>query len=455
MKYLKVFEGFESLKLSKVFRYIKKDYRKRFSDDLRIICKDYPISELSDDKFQYLRFSDAYKLRDTDEKRYLKFWFSLDGSYIGITKFKLDSRDSVLKSFNISALPVPINKLKHLQKVYGRLNWGSVISTIWVEPDRVCAIHGDRDADGSAPNAPRSEWSKYGPYSWTLSGEKLYTLEPKGEGEEVDERPPEVFNISVNNNLSPTGLQIKDYLKNADFALILDLNALTQDVPKNNVSKTKYEREIRKSGKKTSDQIKKENIDRYLSKLSDFKKEKGIGQVKNIIPRLFGWDHPLFFVYWKSIDDYLADIISYIYRLIKRKDEAYLQHISTRVKEGYNFTSSRYRIISDNVKKCREKATKENNQEVLNFLDRYDRLNKAIKEALYKREVSTISDLESLEQRVKLIRSLIKNSRNSLPFGSFLEYLDRNDYLRSYGYIYLDANSLHDIDEAIDAILNL
>jgi hypothetical protein len=63
MKHLILFEAFKSAKLSKTLSYIKDD--KKFLDYIKRVANyyDFPISELSDDMFQYLPFSAALAVK--------------------------------------------------------------------------------------------------------------------------------------------------------------------------------------------------------------------------------------------------------------------------------------------------------------------------------------------------------------------------------------------------------
>jgi len=71
LTYIKLFEAFESVKLSKTLGYIKTG-KENFLSQLKSICNslDLPYSKLSDEYFEYLSFSKALKKADiiTDEK---------------------------------------------------------------------------------------------------------------------------------------------------------------------------------------------------------------------------------------------------------------------------------------------------------------------------------------------------------------------------------------------------
>ena len=64
LQYLRLFEAFESKTLTKVFNYVNKNQRGQFKTILEQFCSrlNFPMSELSDDLFQYLPFNKALAL---------------------------------------------------------------------------------------------------------------------------------------------------------------------------------------------------------------------------------------------------------------------------------------------------------------------------------------------------------------------------------------------------------
>jgi hypothetical protein len=71
LKYLKLFEAFESIKLTKTLGYVDSKSREELIDKLKIICSsiDFPISQLTDDYFKYLPFNKALNLQFTPEDK--------------------------------------------------------------------------------------------------------------------------------------------------------------------------------------------------------------------------------------------------------------------------------------------------------------------------------------------------------------------------------------------------
>ena len=63
MKYLKLFEAFDSKIMSKTLKYLSKDSKDRFFNMMKAYCEkyDFPFSKLNDDFFEYLPYSAALK----------------------------------------------------------------------------------------------------------------------------------------------------------------------------------------------------------------------------------------------------------------------------------------------------------------------------------------------------------------------------------------------------------
>ena len=97
MKYLKLFEAFESDAISKMMNFLKtkigKDSQRTFLNRLIRIkdTLDIPIDKITDNDVKYLNRKKALEFRNqsnVDNPRgvyCLKFWFSIDEGYLGFT----------------------------------------------------------------------------------------------------------------------------------------------------------------------------------------------------------------------------------------------------------------------------------------------------------------------------------------------------------------------------------
>ena len=70
LKYIKLFEAFDSIKLSKTMRFINRESKKKFLNQIKKIAdvKEFPISKLDDSLFEYLPFKSALK-KNVDLKK--------------------------------------------------------------------------------------------------------------------------------------------------------------------------------------------------------------------------------------------------------------------------------------------------------------------------------------------------------------------------------------------------
>ncbi len=472
MKYIRIFEKFESKNLSKILNYIKKGPGKtKFTDDIKAICHDvdYPLSDLSDSVFTYMKFMDAYILEDTLENKYIKFWFNIDGDYLGMSKYEIGSSgDGGLHDYEIDFsrdFKGYLSNLDNLQKIaidIGRRGT-LILATLWKNGRQLYAINNSPRGEGTRPN--NIGWKEFGPFSWCIDSldeyGEVYKASPKDKNSSKKGNP-EKFNMPVNNKLKRLGYEfdIKSMVKNADFSLVLDLNLLkTEKNPSIKRNKRQIQKKDTLSIKKNED-IKKENIDRYLSKLSKYDPELGLDQIKKIVPRLFGWDHPLYFIWWDVNRGNLSEIISDVYLLIKTPtsdNNYYLDRISRRLKTSYQESSNISNKIKKNIKECRKKSISNGKDEILVYLDKYEKINLSINKYLQKGEISTILDLELVDHKVNLIKSILKNSREDMKLRYFLDYIysSPNDAYTLIEDISKRKDVLKSMDDCIKVISNL
>jgi hypothetical protein len=232
LKYIQIFEAFESKILSKTLGYIETNDRNTFMDRLKKLCKsiDFPLSKMSDEYFEYLPFKSALaraamtgdepceatsksefpdyavagenctngkikrqwgaRTRDVvcpvcggsgvkpkrSEVKLVKFWFTAEGKYIantlvdGITRSGKGTGGSKF-STKLSDYTVgrSISNLSELR--------GGEMASMTINGDEVIAYifkEGNRyyaiqnTKSGSSPGS--NNWKNYGRYSWALGG---------------------------------------------------------------------------------------------------------------------------------------------------------------------------------------------------------------------------------------------------------------------------------------------
>lgn len=238
LKYIKLFEAFESEKISKTLGFIGKDAKKIFLSQLKDITKniDMPISKLSDEYFKYLPFKKALDLKSEPEKvkcdqesswiegefceggrikrtwgtgfrsvectnckgtgfvtigvgqiKYLKFWFTSDGKYVNTTAvdgvIRNQNNTNINTSFSTKKSDYDevrrIDSLRDLRDstVTGDILWASINSTRKVV--MVYKYDGKtfflQNSDTGTEPSDGGMWKKYGAsQSWIIQSSSDY-----------------------------------------------------------------------------------------------------------------------------------------------------------------------------------------------------------------------------------------------------------------------------------------
>jgi hypothetical protein len=313
LKYIKLFEAFESIKLTKTLGYIDTKSRNKFIDYLKRLCKkyDFPLSQLSDEMFQYLPYSKALKVNVTKEDKpcqatsksefsrqyaiegekceggrikrmwggrprsvecthcggtgiepdtkedikLVKFWFSKDGNLIDLTGCDgsvKKSKNKINQGDEITPANIrKIDSIPHLTPVIFRSDRRS-------EPIKAIFYKGSmnffciQDAiEGGQPSD--SDWRKYGRFSWNVSSGDFYSITiDKVNDEESEEINPLNYNFGLTFNWSG-GINldkwedVESLIKDAHFALVFDWSKVKEGDFKK-LPEIRSEREELKSG---------------------------------------------------------------------------------------------------------------------------------------------------------------------------------------------------------------
>ncbi len=239
LKYLKLFEAFESIKLTKTLGYIDNKSREKFINYLKKLCEKsgFPVSQLSDDMFQYLPYNKALKVNaikedkpcqatsksefrqhaiegekceggrikriwgarqrtvecphcggtgiepEKEDIKLVKFWFSKDGNLINTTGCDGSSKNShnVSGSFEsgeiISSNRTGMERLQsipHLTKVSLRTGRRSSAVQATLYKDRREIFCIQDTYEGGTPSG--RDWQKYGRFSWNVAGGDFDTI---------------------------------------------------------------------------------------------------------------------------------------------------------------------------------------------------------------------------------------------------------------------------------------
>ena len=469
MKYISLFEKFESLKLSKILRYISNQSKKEFISDLDVLakCEDIQLSKISDDMFTYLPYKNAIKLQSKREKKEcptcsgtgkvkrpwgtegkkgfhyrsvncgqcsgtgelkqvlgkitdIKFWFNIEGKYLGKSCINGTSITNFDRAFDLfpqvkQLTHEEVQSLENGTKIKVNIQGVTVISTI-VKGESGIPYAIQNRKHSTYPNNPI--WKKYGSYSWPLSQPNYYSNAILLK--ETDEENPNFWNLDVifdtySKKIITNQNTVKNITQDAEFCLVLNLDKFLtlKKIPRSEISQ---KRKNLIGTKKSNDEIRNENISRYINKLSQtYTISKEISDVSKIMPRLFGWDYSFLFVLSGTNFSSLISIIDIyfsIFRTEMNEEEIkpYEEDIRYYLKNAYSKTSSIIQKLEP-IMKDLESKLKGNNLEFIKLLKK---LGSVINEKILKGKIETISDMENIEYKIQNISSMIISRRYNI-----------------------------------------
>lgn len=517
MKFIKLFEAFESTLLSKTLNYVKGESKQKFLDGVKAICDkyDFPENKLNDSFFEYLPYSKALNYRlekgrrgdqvdckaksvdvfgdkgiadgecragklpkkwgtgsrrvecptckgtgkigepDGDDKLLpqdvYKFWFDETGKYV-TTTYNYVKGDEVVKNnekvikywcYNGDYLRdkgsqyefTNLRDVPHLTPCtmyFDIREWNNQRGTPGFLWGGRYFIHNRNSKYGSSPDG--RDWKNYGNYSWSVGGGDSFLLITR----EVEKSKSTLINFErsrVNGKMSIKQERtdnIKKSLSDAKFAIVLDINKLqsTEFIKKSDIIKTRTD--VKKDviggefGIKDVD-IKKQNIDRYISKLSDVSGDKlDIGNFDTYFFRILGFKNILFKIINVGSDPRyrisksLEDILNLNIKLVKAINKA-------KAKRGeYVEPKDEVALLSNSLKSYfkREMDVNRKNIDHLKAVEsRCDekhlvllRSVEEISNVIYQKlkslgKLESVDDAEILVEKIKTIENLIWNKR--------------------------------------------
>jgi len=464
LKYLTLFEAFQSNAISKILKHIggkiKTSDSQRFIDALREIVMNvygFQIDKISDSDVKYMSAKQAKKITSEGEisNPYgiyaLKFWFSVENGYLGFTgvgddkmksspgSFIEDELDYIKNSLDIkTGKLIPVLDYRVLNRGDKVLGYFSdyerkqflALGTIWREGDQLWVIQ--EVNDGGCPSG--SDWRRYGRYSWNI-GEVNYPADDHSKlhlyldsADELTLAQSETHDLLVNQSGELTR-RSSSYsgsfadMEKADFAIVLYLDGLLKD--DGTVQDVRMWRDEARKGATalmTSSDIKKLNFKRYMDKLISLygltidTSETDLKNLQNLIRTILCDKNILFALYLNQPSvERISNIIKRIEALIKEKQD-----------KEYRFNS-----LKDQFKNYREDAKDANiryegskkrvidsaDKDVLDFFEKLYQLSQKINEIVSKQKIETIDDLEILQYKLELLQKIIKSGRYEFTDG--------------------------------------
>lgn len=539
LKYIKLFEAFDSVQLAKTLKFVKKNDKPEFMKALKAITMqiDAPLSSLNDDNFQYLPYKKAIAVKENASKvkcsgcagegkvtkawgsgtrnvkctecagegevdakpklKYFKFWFNSDGSFIGTTAidglYHISKKD--VASFEKKDITEDMRTLT-VREIKAKYKIVNGETTMYVE--NVAARRSnvrmsclgkafiDRDGDFYVVNSSVDTHSmptgrKYRDYG-------NYAVDVIRSAKDVDRNGPETpfriyltteteekedifWNVPVkfysDGGWTKSESMSKDFLKEAHFAIVFDFDTFAYGGKGfNPVSITQQDR--RQSRKDATalmnaEDIKNANIQRYIKTLTSVDLGEGLTRLVSKIPKIFGGDLALYYIYGEKNFSRFKNMLNDVYRFMSAESDEEKAEINRTLSERIKDTFDDEKGIEERFRRRINMAREEfaGNQALTRILDKLDEMSRRVNQKLLKGKIETVHDMEIMLMKANGIREAIKSDRFEIDYylKNYIEYLGNTgwrgdsasiDYLRNFPTREVEKNIRN-----LDMIMNL
>ena len=498
LKYIKLFEAFDSVQIAKTLKFVKKSDKPKFMKALSSITTniDAPLSSLNDDNFQYLPFKKAISLRNSSDKvncgecngvgkvtkawgsgtrnikctkcngegtvdakpklKYFKFWFNSDGSFIGTTAIdglyhinksdvKNFEKKDVTEDFKTLSVPEIKSKYKlvngvtkfYVENVRVYRGTKSCLGTSFIDRNGGLFIVNDSVDTHNMPAGRK--YKDFGHYAVdvkrSLNDERnddlrIYMVSDVEEKEDIFWNVPVSFwsggdGWSLDKNMS------KEFLRDAHFAIVFDFDSFAYSGKGwNPVSITQQDRRHSRKGATalmSNEEIKQANIERYIKTLSNVDLASGLTKLISKIPKIFGGDAALYFIYnennFNSFKRMMNDVYEFMAATSDEEKVEINRVLSQRVKSTFDESNELLATVDKRLKYSRSEV--KGSQAYERIIDKVEELSRNVNKKLLKGNIETIQDMEVMLMKAYGIRDVIKSDRFNIDYyvRNYIEYI--------------------------------
>lgn len=504
LKYIKLFEAFDSVQIAKTLKFVKKSDKSKFMNALESITKsiDAPLSALNDDNFQYLPYKKAIAVKanagkvkcstcagegkvtkawgsgtrnvkcttcagegEVDAKpklKYFKFWFNSDGSFIGTTAIdglyhisKSDVKSFEKKDITEDMRTLTVQEIKrkykivngettmYVENVSGRRSSGrkSCLGKAFIDRDGDFYVVNSSVDTHNMPTGRK--YRDYGNYAVDVirsakdekndadSSFRIYLTS------DVEEKEDIFWNVPVSfygDGWNTKDSMSKDFLKEAHFAIVFDFDSFAYGGKGfNPVSITKGDRSAARKGATalmSNDDIKTANIDRYVKTLANVDLGEGLTRLVNKIPKIFGGDFALYYIYGEKNFSKFKNMLNDVYNFMSAEDDEtrsyYNNKIRDRVLDTFSDCDELNRKIAKRLEFVKEDiAERDALVDLIKVVNKLEEVSKRINQKLLKGKIETVEDMEIMLMKAEGIKAALKSDRFEIDYyiKNYLEYL--------------------------------
>ena len=504
LKYIKLFEAFDSVQIAKTLKFVKKSDKSKFMDALSSITQsiDAPLSSLNDDNFQYLPYKKAIGIKAASDKvkcsacegegkinkawgsttrrtkcttcdgggavdpkpklKYFKFWFNSDGSFIGTTAvdglYHISKKD--VANFDKKDITEDMRTLS-VQEIKRKYKLVNGETTMYVEnvtgrrmsDRRSCLGKAFIDRDGDfyvvnssvdTHNMPTGrKYRDYGNYAVDV----MRSAQDERNGpetpfriyltSETEEKEDMFWNVPVSfygDGWNTKDSMSKDFLKEAHFAIVFDFDSFAYNgTDWNPVSITKGDRSAAKKGATalmSDEDIKNANIDRYVKTLANVDLGEGLTRLVNKIPKIFGGDFALYYIYGEKNFSKFKNMLNDVYSFMSAEDDETRSYYNNKIRDRVLDTFSGCDELNSKITKRlqfvkEDIAEREALTDIITIINKLEEVSRRINQKLLKGKIETVEDMEIMLMKAEGIKAALKSDRFEIDYyiRNYLEYL--------------------------------
>jgi len=428
--------------------------------------------------------------------KWVKFWFDKDGKYVNATATDGKIREQGT-SYKGGTLDDNIDKYEVEKEnlTYSDLNDYNTGDIFYFRPSdggddgwRVSMLYREgrinymlqNRSAGSAPNG--TNWKKIARYSWVVSspgdirgGINLKKLKLKVEENiEKEEVKPDPYTwnapLELRRMTLSNSTDVKEYLKQAHFALILDYVKMKEIMRTGKVTDTDVTKAERTESKKGAlafeipSDIKAANFERYIKQISqNIKITDDISSLRRIFQRVFGYGYAGHYILqglnFSAMEEIFDNIVNFMTYDGSDKDR-YVDRASRDIKERMKANIEYNNNIKKNLDYLIQNSPDEDHT---NVVDMFIEVNKAIVKKIQDAPLETIEDALILYNKIRSMRDSYRNSplfkkcQRASNVNYYLEAGDRDQPLRYLTSInnYEIPDMLSNFDQYINFINKL
>jgi hypothetical protein len=395
--------------------------------------------------------------------KYFKFWFNSDGSFIGTTAidglYHISKSD--VKNFDKKDITEDIRTLsvQELKRKYKLVNGETVmyvenVATRSSGTNRKSCLGKafiDRDGDFYVVNScvdthsmpTGRKYRDYGNYAVDVmrsaqdgrndvdSSFRIYLTS------ETEEKEDMFWNVPVSfygDGWNTKDSMSKDFLKEAHFAIVFDYDSFAYNgTDWNPVSITKGDRSDARKGATalmSNDDIKSANIDRYVKTLANVDLGEGLTRLVNKIPKIFGGDFALYYIYGEKNFSKFKNMLNDVYSFMGAEDDEtrsyYNNKIRDRVLDTFSDCDELNKKITKRLQLAKEDiAERDALVDVIKIINKLEEVSKRINQKLLKGKIETIEDMEIMLMKAEGIKAALKSDRFEIDYyiKNYLDYL--------------------------------